>query len=101
MSIQVLIERLADNGFRAISGGPIAVSVEAPTREKALAKLKAQIRKRLKNGAELVSVGFASRSEGNPWVEFAAMFQGDPWIEDWKRSVAEYRKKKDAEPDLP
>lgn len=101
MSVEVLIEPLANNGFRATSGGPVAVSVEAPTREKALAKLKAQIRKRLKNGAELVLVDFASHSEGNPWIEFAGMFQGDPWIEDWKQSVAAYRKKKDAEPELP
>jgi hypothetical protein len=101
MAIQVLIEPLANNGFRATSGGPLAVSVEAPTREEALSKLKERVQARLTNGAELVAVELAARSENNPWIEFAGMFKGDPRIDDWKQSMAEYRRNKDAEPDLP
>jgi hypothetical protein len=101
MAIQVLIEPLANNGYRATSGEPLAASVEAPTREEALAKLKRQLGRRLKNGAELVYVELPSQSADNPWVQFAGMFKDDPWIGDWKQSVAAYRQKKDAEPDLP
>lgn len=99
MPIQVLVEPIAKNGFRATSGAPLAVSVEAPTREKALAKLKKQLQARLKKGAELVPVELTPQA--HPWVEFAGMFKDDPWIDDWKQSVDEYRRAKDAEPDLP
>lgn len=99
MGIQVLIERVGKNGFRATSGEPVAVSVEAPTRAAALAKLKKQVGKRLRNGAELVSVELAGPTDKNPWVEFAGMFKDDPLIDDWKQSMAEYRRQKDAEPD--
>lgn len=102
MPIQVLIEPLPNNGFRATSGGPLAVSVEAPTREKALAKLKEQVGKRLRNGAELVSVELAAPSESNPWVEFAGMYDpNDPVIKDWKKAMADYRRKIDRHPELP
>jgi hypothetical protein len=102
MPVQVLIESIAENGFRATSGAPLAMTVEAPTREKALAKLKALLGKRLRNGAELVSVDLAPPAEEHPWVKFAGMYDpNDPLIKSWKRSMAEYRRKKDAEPDLP
>jgi hypothetical protein len=29
------------------------------------------------------------------------MFKDDPWIEDWKRSMAENRRRQDADPDVP
>ena len=50
MPIQVLIEPVAKNGFRATSGAPLALSVEAPTRAQALGKLKKQLQARLKKG---------------------------------------------------
>ena len=98
MAIQVLIERVGKNGYRATSGEPLAVSVEAPTREAAVAKLKKRLSKRLRS-AELISVELATPSERNPWVEFAGMFKDDPLIENWKRSMSEYRRQKDAESD--
>ena len=40
--------------------------------------------------------------EPHPWMEFAGMYDpNDPVIQDWKRSVAEYRRKKDEHPELP
>jgi hypothetical protein len=100
MSIQVLIEPLANNGFRATSGEPLAVSVEAPTREEALAKVKERLQARLKNGAELVPIQL--NTEPNPWTEFAGMFDpNDPLVKAWKRQMARNRRKKDAEPDIP
>ena len=101
MGIQVLIERVGKGRFRATSGEPLPASVEARTRDAALAKLKKQVGKRLHKGAELVSVELTAQPQQNPWTEFAGMFEDDPWIEDWKRSMAEYRRQKDAEPDRP
>ena len=40
-----------------------------------------------------------AQPQQNPWIEFAGMFKDDPWIEDWKRSMADYRRQKDAETD--
>lgn len=65
----------------------IAVTAEAKTLDAALAKLKKQVGKRRRNGAKLGS------------MELAGMFEGDPLIEDWKRSMADYRRQYDAEHD--
>lgn len=99
MGIQVLIERVGKGRFRATSGEPLPASVEARTRDAALAKLKKEVGKRLRDGAELVSVDLGAPARPHPLAEFAGMFRDDPWIMDWKRSMAEYRRRKDAEPD--
>jgi hypothetical protein len=100
MSIQVLIEPLGKNGFRATSGGPLAMTVEAPTRDEALAKLKRQLQARLKDGAELVPVELAT--EPHPWMEFAGMYDpNDPVVQDWEKAMADYRCKIDEHPELP
>jgi len=99
VAIQVLIEPLANNGFRATSGAPLAESVEAPTREAALAKLKDQLGKRLGNGAELVSVELSPPAEKNPWVNFAGMFKDNPMFDEVLEIMAESRRKEDADPD--
>jgi hypothetical protein len=98
--IQVLIERVPKNGFRATSGAPLALSVEAPTRAQALAKLKKQLQARLEKGAELVPIEVMP--EPHPWMEFAGMYDpNDPVIQDWKKAMAEYRRKRDEHPELP
>jgi hypothetical protein len=33
------------------------------------------------------------------WMAFAGMFKDDPWVDDWKRSIEEYRKQVDEDPD--
>jgi hypothetical protein len=100
MSIEVLIEPLPNNGFRATSGGPLALSVEAPSRDQALALLKKQLRARLRNGAELVPVDM--EAETHPWMEFAGMHDpNDPAVQEWGKSMAEYRRTIDEHPELP
>jgi len=96
MRIPVLIEPVARNGYRACGLEPFAVSAKGATREEALAKLRAKIESRLKKGAELVQLEIGA--DPHPWMEFAGMFKDDPWIEDWKRSVQEYRKQVDEDP---
>jgi predicted RNase H-like HicB family nuclease len=97
MQIPVLIERVKGNGYRARGTEPFALSAKGATREEALAKLRAKIESRLKNGTELVGLEIGPSS--HPWMEFAGMFKDDPWIEDWKKSVEEYRRKVDEDPD--
>lgn len=99
MQIPVLIEPIAKNGYRAQGMEPFAVSAKGATREEALAKLRAKIEGRLKKGAELVALEVGAPA--HPWMPFAGMFKDDPWIADWKRSVEEYRKNVDDDPDAP
>jgi hypothetical protein len=97
MQIPVLVERVKGNGYRARGTQPFAVSAKGSTREEALAKLRAKIESRLKNGVELV--GLEVGAPPHPWAAFVGMFKDDPWIDDWKRSVEEYRQKIDEDPD--
>ncbi|HEU5401521.1 MAG TPA: hypothetical protein VFU86_09200 [Terriglobales bacterium] len=76
---------------------PFAVSAKGATRAEALAKLRSKIEARLKNGTQIVGLEVGARND--PWMAFAGMFKGDPWIEDWKRSIEEYRKMVDEDPD--
>jgi predicted RNase H-like HicB family nuclease len=96
MQIPVLVERVKGNGYRARGKEPFVVSARGATREEALAKLRVKIQTRLKNGTEIV--GLEVSAPHDPWLEFAGMFKDDPWIDDWKRSVEEYRKKIDDDP---
>ena len=97
MQIPVLIERVKGDGYRARGTEPFAISAKGATREEALAKLRAKIQTRLKNGSEIVGIEIGPQP--HPWMEFAGMFKDDPWIEDWKKSIEEYRQKIDDDPD--
>jgi len=96
MQIPILVERVKGNGYRARGTEPFAVSAKGSTREEAIAKLRAKIQTRLKNGTEIVGLDVGSAPD--PWIEFAGMFKDDPWIDDWKKSVEEYRQKIDDDP---
>ena len=97
MQIPVLVERVKGNGYRARGTEPFAISAKGSTREEALAKLRAKIQTRLKNGTEIVALEVGPQPD--PWMEFAGMFKDDPWIDEWKRSIKEYRQKVDDDPD--
>lgn len=99
MQIPVLIEPVANNGYRATSGPPLAVSAEAPTREAALAELEKVLRARLPKGAEVVQVDLGATT--HPLAKFVGMFKDDPLIKQWKKSVAEYRRQIDKDTDRP
>lgn len=97
MQIPVLVERVKGNGYRARGKEPFAVSAKGATRAEALAKLRAKIQTRLKNGTELVALEVGQPA--HPWMEFAGMFKDDPWIDDWVKSMAEYRQQVEDDPD--
>jgi predicted RNase H-like HicB family nuclease len=99
MQIPILIEPIAGNGYRARGGEPLALSAEGATREEALAKLQEQLQARLRNGAEIVPL--ESGPQAHPLAKFVGMFKDDPGIEDWKKSMAQYRRKIDRHPELP
>jgi hypothetical protein len=96
MQIPVLVERVMGNGYRARGKDPFAVSARGATREEALAKLRAKIQTRLKNGTEIV--GLEVGAQQHPWMDFAGMFKDDPWMDDWVQSMADYRQQVEDDP---
>jgi hypothetical protein len=96
MQIPVLIERIKGDGYRARGSEPFAISARGATREEALAKLRAKIQDRLKNGREIVGLEVGAVS--HPWLPFSGMFKDDPWIDDWVKSMAEYRQQVENDP---
>jgi hypothetical protein len=101
VGIQVLIERIGKGRFRATSGEPLPASVEARTREAAVVKLKKEVGKRLQNGAELVSVDLGTSAQAHPLAEFAGMFKDDPLFDEVVEIMAENRRRRNADPDVP
>jgi 2-iminoacetate synthase ThiH len=69
------------------------VSVEAPTRAEALAKLREQLQKRLKNGTELIAVPLTA--EEHPLAKFAGMFKDDADFAEVRKIIAANRRKAD------
>src|SRR6266404_4026025 len=93
MQIPVLIEPVGGNGYRARGGEPLALTAEGPTREAALARLKEQLQSRLQSGTEIVPVELVA--EPHPLAEFVGIFRDDPMLDEWKQTMAEYRRKID------
>jgi hypothetical protein len=101
VGIQVLIERVGKGRYRATSGEPLPASVEARTRDAALAKLKREVGKRLRNGAELISVDVSTPAQPHPLAEFAGMFKDDPLFDEVVKHMAENRRRRNTDPDVP
>jgi hypothetical protein len=99
MEIPVLVERVANNGFRAACGEPLRMEAEAATREEAIQKLRHLIERRVAAGAEFISVSVGNSA--HPLAAFAGMLKDDPLVEPWKQAMAGYRQKRDASSDTP
>jgi hypothetical protein len=99
MQIPVLVERVKGDGYRARGKNPFGVSAKGATREEALAKLRAKIQTRLKNGTEIV--GLEIGTEPHPLAEYAGMFKDDPDFEDVLKIMADNRKRMNEDPDVP
>jgi predicted RNase H-like HicB family nuclease len=99
MQIPVLVEPVANNGFRARAGEPLPVSADGATPEEALRNLRAALDRQLKDGKELRSLDMTAE---NPWLAMAGMHDpSDPLIQEWKQEVAAYRQEIEDDPDRP
>ncbi len=99
MQMQILIERIGKNGYRARGGEPLPLVAEGATREEAVAKLREQVQKRLSKGAELLSIDVTPPP--HPLAEFAGMFKDDPYFDEVVKIMEENRRKMNADPDIP
>jgi predicted RNase H-like HicB family nuclease len=99
VQIPVLVEPVADNGFRATAGEPLALSADGATPEEAVRNLRAAKDRQLKDGKQLRSVDIASE---NPWLAMAGMHDpNDPLVQEWKQEMAAYRQEVEDDPDRP
>jgi predicted RNase H-like HicB family nuclease len=97
MQITVLVEPVANNGFRAKAGEPLPVSAEGATPEDALRNLRAELHRLLETGKELRSMDLAPE---NPWLALAGTHDpDDPIIKQWEQEVAAYRQEVEDDPD--
>jgi len=98
MNIPVLIEPIANNGFRATGGLPFEITVEGATRDEALGRLRAEIDKRMACGAIVVPLEITP-TEDHPWVQGAGMFRDNPLFDQWQEAISEYRRQVDQDSD--
>jgi hypothetical protein len=98
MKIPILLEPVADNGYRATSGPPLALSAEGATPDEALAKLRECTAERLRTGTRLVTLDVPVTEE-NPWVKYAGMFKDNPMFDEVVEIMKENRRKDEADPD--
>ncbi len=97
MQIAVLVEPVANNGFRAKVGEPLPLSAEGATPEEALGNLRAAMGQQLKNGKKLLPMDIGPE---NPWLAMAGMYDAnDPLVQEWKQEMAAYRQEVEDDPD--
>jgi hypothetical protein len=89
MEITVLLEPKEGHGYRASSGSPLAIEAEGTSREEALCNLRAQIERKIRSGAELLTLEVGTLA--HPWARFAGTLKDDPLGEAWVQAMAEYR----------
>jgi hypothetical protein len=90
VGIPIIVEPAGENGFRASSGGPWGLEIEAPTRDEAVQRIRQLIDERLDAGAEVLDLEIRSRA--HPLARFAGMLKDDPLLQPWKDAIAEYRR---------
>jgi predicted RNase H-like HicB family nuclease len=95
MQIPVLIEPVANNGYRARSGEPMPLETEGATREEAMRKLQDLLEGRLQIGVEITNLEIGNNS--HPLVKWAGWLKDDPFLEEWQKEMAEYRREIDTQ----
>lgn len=94
MNVDILIEPIADSGFRALSGEPLHLVANAPTRDEVIAKIRELIESRLAAGAEVVSLTVGAAS--HPLASHIGSWQDDALLGEWRAAVEEYREQRDS-----
>jgi hypothetical protein len=92
MSISILVEPTA-TGFRAETGSPLNLSVDAPSSELAVSALRAKIAQRLQNGAQIIQLPMPQWKSPVPIPPLSE----NPLWEDFLKAVKDYREQREAE----
>ena len=97
MQVTTLVEPVAGHGFRAMTGSPFDITVEAESRQEALLQLQNSLRQRMAQGAEIVTV--ESGPEAHPWQKFAGGLKNHPLRDAWQTAMTDYRQQANQEAD--
>jgi hypothetical protein len=89
MDITVLVEPVANHGYRAQCSAPLHLEAEGASGDDAIRKLRELIDRRLAAGGEIVTLHVGTLQ--HPLARFAGMFKDDPLLGPWKAEMEAYR----------
>jgi hypothetical protein len=96
MTVNVLVQPNPEKGYTATVLGWTDLVVEAPTKEEALEKVRAELANKLAKG-EIISLQIEPANGEHPWMKFAGMWENDPTFDDFLKEIKAYREEVDKE----
>lgn len=90
MEVDVLVEPIAGDRFRARTGEPFAVTAEGGTDDEAVSRVRAAVAERIRDGAKLVRIHIGIPGPANPLPDDDLTRE---WIEELKRIRRESNQK--------
>lgn len=99
MEIPVLVEPLAEGGFRARSADPLGLTAQGDTPDAALRHLRELIETRTTSGAFLTTIDVAVPKYGpHPG---AGIYRDEPLFDRWRAEIEAYRQQVEDDPNRP
>lgn len=99
MQIPILVEQVANNGYRVSCRAPLELTAEGATPDEAMARLNEQLQVRMRSGAAIVALEVPESA--HPLVKYAGMFENNPLYDEWQEEIAAYRRSIDQDPNTP
>lgn len=96
MKVEVVLEVLDQDRYRASVSHPFELSAEAETREATLAALKEQLDAKLKQ-VEVVELD-VGRPADQPWTSLIGTWKDHPDMDEVLENMREYRRQVNADP---
>ena len=96
MKVEVVLEALEHDRFRASVSHPFELSAEAETREATLTALKEQLDAKLMQ-VEVVELDVGRPTE-QPWTSLIGTWKDHPDMDDVLENMREYRRQVNADP---
>jgi hypothetical protein len=100
VEINVLVEPLDGDRYRATSLSLPGFRSEGGSRDEALAQLQQLIRNQIGN-AEITKLEVELPGGSHPWMAFAGTWKDRPDLAEFEQNIREYRREIDADPDRP
>ena len=96
MKVEVVLEALDNNRYRASVSRPFELSAEATTREATLTALKEQLDAKLKQ-VEVLELDVGTPAE-QPWTTLVGTWKDHPDMDEVLENMREYRRQVNADP---
>jgi len=96
MNMIVVIEPVAEGGYRAMLPGWPDITAQAATEAAALDRVRQMLQARLAQ-AKVVPLALETTPKTHPWLRLAGIFQDDPFAEEMQEEIAAYRRELDAQ----